>query len=98
MLTFMTGRETATPTPPSFLKMAPRKSGIEIKGKPKKKWRMTARENTLSIKSQMEFWVLVLRVHFQFSSESGIREKEALDPEQWFLMWGACPHGGQFDF
>lgn len=44
MLTFMKGRETATLTPPFFLRIEPGKSGIEIKGKPKKKWQMATRK------------------------------------------------------
>lgn len=48
MLTLMTGRDTATPNPSFFLRMVPRKSGIDIKGNSKKKWWMTARKNTVS--------------------------------------------------
>ena len=55
MLTFMTEAESPAHTPPSFLVMALRISGIEIKGKSKKKYQVTTRDNTLTMKSQMKF-------------------------------------------
>lgn len=94
MLTFMTEAESPAHTPPSFLVMALRISGIEIKGKSKKKYQVTTRENTLTMKSQMKFWVLVLSIHFQFGSESGIKYELT---NQWIfakrkcLIWSSSP-------
>ena len=70
VLTFMMGTEIPVPVPPSFIRMTFRKSGIKIKGKPKKKWRVTARKNILSINSWVQFWALCLRMHSCFGTVS----------------------------
>lgn len=54
VLTFTMGTEIPAPVPPSFIRTTLRNPGIKIKGKPKKKWKVTAGENILSVKSWVQ--------------------------------------------